>query len=82
MLRFTEMERSAPVSLCFGGTDSFACCVCVFGGGGGGVGGGRCMQNPLPDAPPGKDYNSHQMDFAIEDTLAVPADIAPGEYGA
>jgi hypothetical protein len=40
------------------------------------------MQNPLPDAPPGKDYNSHQMDFAIEDTLAVPADIAPGEYGA
>jgi len=37
--------------------------------------------DPLPGNQPGDDFpDQHQSTFAIEDTLAVPADITPGEY--
>ena len=41
---------------------------------------GLC-QDPLPGVPAGADYpDQHQSEFAVEDTLRVPADIPAGEW--
>ena len=44
----------------------------------------KIFPDPLPGGqgqPPSKDYpDQHQGTFAVEDTLSVPANIAPGEY--